>query len=65
MGIDCKIEKLVITAVIKYFCKKGMPSKEIHEDFLETLVMESPSYSTVKKWAAEFKSGRETIEDDG
>ena len=42
-----------------------MPPKEIHEDFLETLVMESPSYSTVKKWAAEFKSGRETIEDDG
>ena len=25
---------------------------------------ESPSYSTVKKWAAEFRKGRENIEDD-
>ena len=65
MGIDCKIEKLAITAVIKYFCKKRMPPKEIHEDNLEALVMESPSYSIVKKWAAKFKSGIETIEDDG
>ena len=43
--------------VIKYFCKKGMPPKEIHEDFMETFGKGSP-YSTVKKWAAEFKRGR-------
>ena len=30
-----------------------------------TLGKESPSYSTVKKWAAEFKRGRKSIEDDG
>ena len=54
----CKMEKLEIRAVIKYFCKKGMPSKEIHEDFMETL-------STVKKMAAEFKMWRESVEDDG
>ena len=53
------MEKLDIRAVIKYFCKNGMPLKEIHEDFMETLGKESPSYSTVKKWTAEFKSGRE------
>ena len=29
----CKIEKLEIRVVIKYFCKKGMALKEIHEDF--------------------------------
>ena len=55
----CKVEKLEIRAVFKYFCKKEMPPKEIHEDFMETLGKESPSYSTVKIWAAEFKSGRE------
>ena len=44
----CKMEKLEIRAVIKYFCKKGMPPKEIHEDFMETLGKESLSYSTVK-----------------
>ena len=43
------MEKLEIRAVIKYFCKKWMPPKEIHEDFMETLGKESPSYSTVKQ----------------
>ena len=42
------MEKLEIKAVIKYFCKKRMPPKEIHEDFMETLGKESRSYSTVK-----------------
>ena len=46
-----------------YFCKKGIPPKEIHDDFMETLGKESPSYSTVKRWAAEFKRGREIVED--
>ena len=42
-----------------------MPPKEIQENFMETLRKESPSYSTVKKWATEFKRGRESVEDDG
>ena len=41
-----------------------MTPKEIYEDFMKTLGNESLSYSTVKKWAAEFKRGRESIEDD-
>ena len=52
----CKMEELEIRAVIKYFGKKGMPPKEIHEDL--TLGKESSSYITVKKWVAEFKRGR-------
>ena len=44
----CKMEKLEIRAVIKYFCKEGMPPKE-NEGFMETLGKESLSYSTVKK----------------
>ena len=56
----CKMEKLKIKVVIKYFFKKGMPPKEIHEDFMETLGKVSLSYSTVKKkWLAEFKRERE------
>ena len=41
-----------------------MPPKEFHEDFVETHGKESPSYSTVKKWAAEFKRERVSVEDD-
>ena len=52
----CKMEKLEIRAVMKFFCNKGMPPKE---DFMETLGKESPSYSTVKICAAEFERGRE------
>jgi hypothetical protein len=42
------MEKVEIRAVIKYLSKKGMSSKEIHEDFMDTLKKESPSYRTVK-----------------
>jgi hypothetical protein len=58
------MEKVKIRAVIKYLCKKGMSPKESHEDFMDTLGKESPSYNTLTKWAAEFKRGRESIGDD-
>ena len=45
----CKIDKLEIRAVIKYFYKKGMPPREIHEYFMETLGKEPPSYNAMKK----------------
>ena len=60
----CKLEKVEIRAVINYFYQKGMPPKEIHEDFMETLGKESP-YNKLKNWAAEFKRGRESVENDG
>ena len=63
MRQTCKMEKVEVRTVIKYLCTKGMTSKEIHEGFMKTLGNESPSHSTVTKWAAEFKRGRESIED--
>ena len=48
---------------MKYFFKKGISPKEIHEDFMETPERESPSYSTVEKMGAKFKRGRESVED--
>ena len=56
------MEKLGIRTVIKYFFKKGMPPKELHEDFMETLGKESPTFHS-EKWAAGFKRGKESIED--
>ena len=50
----CKMEKLEIRVVTSTFVRK-----EIHEELMKTLGKESPSYSTVKHWAAEFRRGRE------
>lgn len=58
------MDKRETRAVIKYLQKKGMTPKEIHEDMVQTLAEDSPSYATVKKWAAEFKRGRVSTEDD-
>ena len=58
MRLICKMEKLEIRVAMKYFCKKGMHPKDIHEDFMEIFGKDSPSYSRVKKWAVEFKRGR-------
>ena len=56
------MDKLEDRAVIKYFCKKGVSPEKIRY-FIKTLGDESHSYSTVKKWAAEFRTWRESKED--
>ena len=50
--------------VTRYLQKKGLTTKEIHIDMVSTLWDDTPALSTVKKWAAEFKRGRESLEDD-
>ena len=60
------MEKLEIRVVIKYFCKKGMPPKEIHEDFMETHGKESLFYSTVKKMGSRVQEAeRESVAYEG
>jgi hypothetical protein len=44
----CHLDQMKKVDIIKYLWNKGMSSKEIHEDFMDTLGKESPSYSTVK-----------------
>ena len=61
----CKMEILEIKSVIKYFCKKGMPPKTIHEDYMETLGRSLLLITQWKKWTAEFKRGRGSVDDDG
>ena len=56
------MEKPEIRAVIKYFVKRGMKTKEIHADFQNTLGDSAPSYSTVAKWTVEFIFGRESLD---
>ncbi|XP_045453244.1 histone-lysine N-methyltransferase SETMAR-like [Melitaea cinxia] len=58
------MEKNEIRAVIKYLCLKKMSSKDIHSDLVETLGDSAPPYSTVARWAKEFKLGRTSTEDE-
>ena len=41
-------------AVIRYLVIKGMSSKDIHKDMLDTLGEDAPSYTMVKKWTREY-----------
>ena len=51
-------------AVIQCLDLKNLSSKEVHEDMVGTLGEGVPSLSMVRKWVAEFKRGRVSLEDD-
>jgi histone-lysine N-methyltransferase SETMAR len=50
--------------VIKFFIRVGLTPNEIHSKFMKACGDSSPSFSTIKKCAAEFKHGRTNLEDD-
>ena len=58
------MDKIWHRGIIKYLQKKGLAPKDIHADMVATLGDDTPASSTVKKWVAEFKRGRESFEDD-
>ena len=51
-------------ALILYLGLMGLKSKEIHEDMVVTLEENAPSHNVVKKWDAEFKRGKDSLEGD-
>jgi hypothetical protein len=51
-----KSEPLLSTSV-----RMGCPIRKSMKTFMDTIGKKSPSYSTMKKWAAKFKRGRESI----
>jgi transposase len=58
------MDKTEYRAVIKFFVKEGLTPNEIHSKYIKIYGDSSPSFWTVKKWAAEFKRGRTGLEDD-
>lgn len=58
------MDKTEVRIVIKYFVLKGLTPTGIQKELDSTLKDSSPSFSTTKKWAAEFKRGRISTEDD-
>jgi len=64
LSVSLKMNKIEYHAVIKFFVKEGLTPNEIHSKFIKVYEDSSPSFSTIKKWAAEFKRGRTSLEDD-
>ncbi|XP_071080644.1 protein GVQW3-like [Haliotis cracherodii] len=58
------MDKTGYRAVIKSPTTERATPTQIHADMVSTLWDDAPSFSTVKKWAAEFKRGRESFDDD-
>jgi len=63
LSVSLKMDKIEYRAVIKFFVK-GFTLNEIHSKFIKVYGDSSPSFSTTKKWAAEFKRGCTSLEDD-
>jgi len=58
------MDKTEYCAVIKFFVKEGLTPNENHSNFIKVCGDSSPSFSTIKKWAAKFKHGCTSLEDD-
>jgi histone-lysine N-methyltransferase SETMAR len=63
LSVSLKIDKIEYRAVIKFFVKEDSAPNEIHSKFIKVYGDSSPSFSTIKKWTAEFKRGRTSLED--
>jgi hypothetical protein len=48
------MNKIEYRAVIKFFVKEGLTPNEIYSKFIKVYWDSSPSFLTIKKWAAEF-----------
>ena len=57
-------QNIEFRAVIKFLTKEGAKAKEIHPCMADVYGDSSPNYSTVAKLSAEFKRGRDSLEDD-
>ena len=64
LSVSLKMDKIEYCAVIKFFVKEGLMPNKIHSKFIKVYGDSSPSFSTIKKWAAEFKRGCTSLEDD-
>lgn len=51
-------------AIIQYSKKNSLHPRAILEDMVKTYGEDTPSYTMIKEWSAEFRKGRDGIKDD-
>ena len=62
LSVSLKMDKSGYRAVKKVFVKEGLTPNEVDSNFIEVYRDSSPSFSTIKKRAAEFKRGCTSLE---
>ena len=58
------MSKIEYHAVINFLSKKGLAPAAIKQRLDDVYGEASPSYSTVKEWAKQFRLGRDSVEDE-
>jgi len=51
------MDKIECRAIIIFFVREGSTPNDIHSKFIKVYGDSSPSFSTIKYWAAKFKRG--------
>src|SRR6185436_4921816 len=58
------MDKQECRAIIKFLCFEGESVQNIHDRLLKFYGDNSPAFSTVAKWRAEFRRGRTSLDND-
>ena len=62
--MSSNLSKIRHRAVIEFLTLENVQPQEIHVRMSNVYGTEAPSYATVKRWAAEFRRGRISLEDE-
>ena len=60
----CDFNKIRYRAVIEFFTLENVQPQQIHNRMIVVHGENAPSYAAVKRWAAKFRRGRTSLEDD-
>ena len=63
VGLFSEMSNFEHRAVIKFFTRKGLNATEINKELDDAYKDSAPSYSTIRKWVAEFKDPERGFED--
>ena len=62
--MEIQVDEKIEHSLIKFLTLEGSTPTEIDQRLLIVYQDRAPSYYTVKKWVAEYKRGRRSLQDD-